>query len=119
MNGIKCYLSRAEVKKILADEVAKRLEPERLLGTCLREATLYDDGRVEVMFWTPESALGQEAQREAAAEKEREAKDVRDPKEVKDAKESKDPKDKEKQQLAQQQQTIDGPPRLFTVSTGR
>ena len=82
MNGIKCYLSRAEVKKILADEVAKRLEPERLLGTCLREATLYDDGRVEVMFWTPESALGQEAQREAAAEKEREAKDTKD---VKDA----------------------------------
>jgi hypothetical protein len=116
MNGIKCYLSRAEVKKILADEVAKRLEPERLLGTCLREATLYDDGRVEVMFWTPESALGQEAQREAAAEKEREAKDAKDPKEVKDAK---DPKDKEKQQIVQQQQTIDGPPRLFTVSTGR
>lgn len=58
MNGIKCYLSRAEVKKILADEIARRLEPERLLGACVKEVTLYDDGRVEVMFSTPDSALG-------------------------------------------------------------
>ena len=62
MNGIKCYLSRTEVKKILADDIARRLEPERLLGACVKEATLYDDGRVEVMFWTPDSALGPPAE---------------------------------------------------------
>ncbi len=91
MNGIKCYLSRAEVKKILADEVARRLEPERLLGNCMKEATMYEDGRVEVMFWTPESGLGH----------------------------ADDASTKDVTQQAVKEQAHEGPPRLFSVSSGR
>ncbi len=50
MNGIKCYLSREEVRKILSEAIVKRLEPERLLGPFTQETTLFDDGRVEVTF---------------------------------------------------------------------
>lgn len=50
MNGIKCYLSREEVQKILSEAIVKRLEPERLLGPFTQETTLFDDGRVEVTF---------------------------------------------------------------------
>ncbi len=50
MNGIKCYLSREEVRKILSEAIVKRLEPERLLGPFTQETTLFDDGRVEITF---------------------------------------------------------------------
>jgi hypothetical protein len=60
MNGIKCYLSREEARKILSDEILRRLEPQRLLGKAVRsEATMFDDGRVEVVFWTPDDENGQ------------------------------------------------------------
>jgi hypothetical protein len=55
MNGIKCYLSREEVQKILSEAIVKRLEPERLLGPFTQETTLFDDGRVEVTFQGIES----------------------------------------------------------------
>ncbi|MCH7543821.1 MAG: hypothetical protein IIB65_09300 [Proteobacteria bacterium] len=62
MNGIKCYLSREEVRKILSEAIVKRLEPERLLGPFTQETTLFDDGRVEVTFCgvEPETASGGE-----------------------------------------------------------
>ena len=50
MNGIKCYLSRDEMTKIIGKEVARRLEPERLLNEYTKETNLFDDGRVEVIF---------------------------------------------------------------------
>ena len=52
MNGIKCYLSRDEMAKIIGDEVARRLEPERLLDEYTKETNLFDDGRVEIIFST-------------------------------------------------------------------
>ena len=56
MNGIKCYLSREEVRKILSEAIVKRLEPERRLGPFTQETTLFDDGRVEVTFCGAETA---------------------------------------------------------------
>ncbi len=53
---IKCYLSLDEVRTIIAEETARRLEPERLLGVYTMEATLFDGGRVEVTFSTSGSA---------------------------------------------------------------
>ncbi len=58
MNEIKCYVSLDEMRTIIAEETARRLEPERLLGEYTKEATLFDDGRVEVRFSTSGSALG-------------------------------------------------------------
>lgn len=58
MNAIKCYLTRAEVKRIVAEEVARRLKPEQMLGEVKREITMYDDGRIEVIFYVPDSGLG-------------------------------------------------------------
>ncbi len=55
-NEIKCYLSLDKMTKIIADEVARRLEPERLLGEYTKETTVFDDGRVEVRFSTANSA---------------------------------------------------------------
>ncbi len=55
-NEIKCYLSLDEMTKIIAEEVARRLEPERLLGEYTKETTVFDDGRVEVRFTTSNSA---------------------------------------------------------------
>ena len=55
-NEIKCYLSLDEMTKIIADEVARRLEPERLLGEYTKETTVFDDGRVEVRFASSNSA---------------------------------------------------------------
>ena len=55
---IKCYLSLDELRTIIAEETARRLEPERLLGEYTKETTLFDDGRVEVTFSTSGSALG-------------------------------------------------------------
>jgi hypothetical protein len=63
MNGIKCYLSRDEMTKIIGEEVARmtkiigeemarRLEPERLLNEYTKETNLFDDGRVEIIFST-------------------------------------------------------------------
>ncbi len=57
-NEIKCYLSLDEMRTIIAEETARRLEPERLLGEYTKETTLFDDGRVEVTFSTSGSALG-------------------------------------------------------------
>lgn len=57
MNGIKAYLSRDEVKKIVADEVARRLEPQRMLGECKDDALFFDDGHIEVIFFTPDAVL--------------------------------------------------------------
>ncbi len=71
MNGIKCYLSREEVRKILSEAIVKRLEPERLLGPFTQETTLFDDGRVEVTFCGAESAMesGGESETENGGEK--------------------------------------------------
>ncbi len=55
---IKCYLSLDELRKIIAEEAARRLEPERLLGEYTKETTLFDDGRVEVRFSRSGSTLG-------------------------------------------------------------
>ncbi len=55
---IKCYLSLDELRNIIAEETARRLEPERLLGEYTKETTLFDGGRVEVTFSTSGSALG-------------------------------------------------------------
>ncbi len=55
---IKCYLSLDELRNIIAEETARRLEPERLLGEYTMEATLFDGGRVGVTFSTSGSALG-------------------------------------------------------------
>ncbi len=49
-NEIKCYLSLDELRNIIAEETARRLEPERLLGEYTKETTLLDGGRVEVTF---------------------------------------------------------------------
>jgi hypothetical protein len=57
MNGIKCYLARDEVKKIVAEAVAQRLQPERLLGPCENDIQFFDDGRIEVIFWSPEAVV--------------------------------------------------------------
>ncbi len=57
MNGIKAYLSRDEVKKIVAEEVARRLEPQRMLGECKDDALFFDDGHIEVIFFTPDAVL--------------------------------------------------------------
>ncbi len=55
---IKCYVSLDELKNVIAEETARRLEPERLLGEHTKETTLLDGGRVEVIFSTSGSALG-------------------------------------------------------------
>ncbi len=57
-NEIKCYLSLDELRNVIAEETARRLEPERLLGEYTKETTLLDGGRVEVTFSTSGSALG-------------------------------------------------------------
>ncbi len=57
-NEIKCYLSLDELRNVIAEETARRLEPERLLGEYTKEATLLDGGRVEVIFSTSGLALG-------------------------------------------------------------
>ena len=49
-NEIKCYLSLDEMTKIIAEEIARRLEPERLLGDYTKKTAVFDDGRVEVTF---------------------------------------------------------------------
>ncbi len=61
MNGIKCYLSRQEIRKIIAEEIARRLQPERLLGPCRNDAQFFDDGRIEVTFWTQDAVLVEDA----------------------------------------------------------
>ncbi len=67
MNGIKCYLSRQEIRKIVAEEIARRLQPERLLGACRNDAQFFDDGRIEVTFWTQDSVLVENAKLPEAA----------------------------------------------------
>ncbi len=57
MNEIKCYLSLDELRTIIAEETARRLEPERLLGEYTKETTLFDDGRVEVIFCSSSTDL--------------------------------------------------------------
>ena len=61
MNGIKCFISRDEVKNLVAAEVARRLEPERLLGRCETDVTLFDDGRVEITFYRADIPMTDEA----------------------------------------------------------
>ncbi|MEE9249569.1 MAG: hypothetical protein V3U93_00380 [Alphaproteobacteria bacterium] len=55
-NEIKCYLSLDEMTKIIAEEIARRLEPERLLGDYTKKTAVFDDGRVEVTFSASNSA---------------------------------------------------------------
>ncbi len=62
MNGLKCYLSRAETKNIVADAVGQRLQPERLLGECQSQVQIFEDGRVEVIFYNGETTAEEEAQ---------------------------------------------------------
>ncbi len=54
---IKCYLSLDELRNIIAKETARRLEPERLLGEYTKETTVFDDGRVEVIFCSSSTDL--------------------------------------------------------------
>jgi hypothetical protein len=50
MNGISCNLNFDDVKQLIIEAVAKRLDPERILGPCKGHAVIADDGRVEVTF---------------------------------------------------------------------
>jgi hypothetical protein len=57
MNGISCNLNFDDVKQLIIEAVAKRLDPERILGPCIAHAVIADDGRVEVTFApSPEAA---------------------------------------------------------------
>lgn len=51
MNGLKCYFTRDQVKKLIEIEIEKKLDPRQLLGECSADVELCDDGRVEVTFW--------------------------------------------------------------------
>ncbi len=65
MNGLCCYLSRDEAKEILAAAVNARLNPERLLGECQSDIQVFDDGRVEVAFWSDDPPANGQANGEA------------------------------------------------------
>ena len=60
MNGITCYLSREEVKELISQAVAIRLEPERLLGEWDCNVRTFDDGRMEVTFYAPDPVMPSE-----------------------------------------------------------
>ncbi|MGE0652834.1 MAG: hypothetical protein AB7P12_13965 [Alphaproteobacteria bacterium] len=51
MNGLKCYLTREQVKQLIQSEIEKKLDPTQLLGDFTVDVSLCDDGRVEITYW--------------------------------------------------------------------
>jgi hypothetical protein len=51
MNGLKCYLTREQVKQLIQSEIEKKLDPSQLLGDFTVDVALCDDGRVEITYW--------------------------------------------------------------------
>jgi hypothetical protein len=51
MNGLKCYLTREQVKHLIQSEIEKKLDPTQLLGDFTVDVSLCDDGRVEITYW--------------------------------------------------------------------
>jgi hypothetical protein len=51
MNGLKCYLTREQVKHLIQSEIEKKLDPSQLLGDFTVDVSLCDDGRVEITYW--------------------------------------------------------------------
>lgn len=64
MNGLKCYFTRDQVRKLIEVEIEKKLDPRQFLGKCSVDVELCDDGRVEVTFWKYEDSNDEGAQPE-------------------------------------------------------